>query len=162
MDLKGNIEDLAASNLENKDLFIVDILITGTSGMKKITVLLDGDKGVTIEDCARLSRKLGDLLEEKELIDSAYVLEVSSPGLDQPLKLKRQYVKNIGRRLKVMLNDQKIKTGKLEEIKEDSILLSEEVKQKGPDGKPGKKIKLIQVEIPFTEIKKSSVLIAFN
>src|SRR5436190_13576294 len=99
MDLKGKIEELVLSNLENKDLFIVDTLLSGSAGMRKITVLLDGNNGVTIEDCARLSRKLGVIIEETELIDSAYLLEVSSPGVEQPLTLKRQYVKNVGRRL---------------------------------------------------------------
>lgn len=160
MELKRKIEEIVFSSLGNESLFLVDIEITGSNAMKKVTVLLDGDKGVTVEDCAKISRILGEAIETQSLIDCAYLLEVSSPGVDQPLKLRRQYVKNIGRRLTVHLSDQQIKTGKLEEVKEDGILIQEEVAEKS-SGK-SKKIKLIPVEIPFKEIKKSNVLIAFN
>ena len=160
MELKRKIEEIVLSSLGNEALFLVEIEITGSQAMKKITVLLDGDKGVTVEDCAKISRILGEVIETQSLIESAYLLEVSSPGVDQPLKLKRQYIKNIGRRLSVLLADQQVKTGKLEEVNEDRILIQEEITEKS-SGK-SKKIKLIPVEIPFKEIKKSNVLIAFN
>lgn len=159
-DLKQKIEELAVANLEKEDLFLVDVEIGGSQAMKKVTVLIDGDQGISIEDCAKLSRKLSAILEENELIDTAYVLEVSSPGIDLPLKLKRQYIKNTGRRLSITLSDGQIKTGKLEEVKEDSLLIQEETIEKSA-GK-SKKVKLTPVEIPFSEIKKSNVLIAFN
>jgi ribosome maturation factor RimP len=159
-DLKGKIEEMVVSNLEKQDLFLVDVEIAGSQAMRKIIVLIDGDSGVTVEDCARISRKLGSLLEEQGLIEVAYVLEVSSPGIDQPLKLKRQYVKNIGRRFSFTLTDGKVKTGKLEEVKEDLILIQEELVEK--TGGKSKKVKLVPVEIPFNEIKKSNVLITFN
>lgn len=159
-DLKAKIEEIVLSNLNKEDLFLVDLQISGTHAIKKITVWVDGDKGISIEDCALISRKTGDAIEDQQLVDGAYLLEVSSPGVDQPLKLKRQYVKNIGRRLSVTMADQQVKTGKLDEVKEDRILIQEEVLEK-PGGK-SKKIKLVPVEIPFSEIKKSNVLIAFN
>lgn len=158
--LKEKIEELVLQNLGKEDLFLVDVEMGGGPAMIKITVLVDGDKGVTVEDCARISRKISGIIEEQDLIESAYVLEVSSPGVDQPLKLKRQYRKNIGRRVSVVLADQQVKTGKLEDVKEDRILIQEELTEK-TTGK-SKKIKLVPVEIPFSEIKKSNVLIAFN
>jgi ribosome maturation factor RimP len=162
MELRGKVEELVNKYLENPSLFIVEVIITGGGNMKKILILLDGDKGVTIAECASVSRRLGAELEELNLIDSPYLLEVSSAGLDQPLKLKRQYFKNKGRRLSIMLADESIKTGKLEEVKEDSILVTAEEKEKKSNGKPGKKIVLVPVEIPFSDIKKSSVLVSFN
>lgn len=158
-DLKGKIEEMVLANLGKEDLFLVEVEIAGSQAMRKIIVLLDGDNGVSVEDCAKVSRKLGALLEEQALIEVAYVLEVSSPGIDQPLKLKRQYVKNTGRRLTLILTDGQVKTGKLEEVKDDLILIQEELVEKA--GK-SKKVKLVPVEIPFNEIKKSNVLIAFN
>ena len=162
MELRGKVEELVNKYLENPSLFIVEIVITGGGNMKKILILLDGDKGVTIDECASVSRRLGAELEELNLINSPYLLEVSSAGLDQPLKLKRQYFKNKGRRLSILLADESLRTGKLEEVKEDSILISAEEKEKKSNGKPGKKIVLVPVEIPFSDIKKSSVLVSFN
>lgn len=161
-DLKVRIEELVVKNLNKEDLFLVDVLVSGSQGgTKKITVLIDGDKGVSVEDCAELSRKLGIELETENLIDTAYILEVSSPGIDLPLKLKRQYKKNVGRKLSVLLNDQETKTGKLAEVNENSIVLEEELKEKGA-GIKGKKVNTTVVEIPFDQIMKSNVLIAFN
>jgi ribosome maturation factor RimP len=87
---------------------------------------------------------------------------VGSPGLDQPLKLKRQYDKNVGRKLSVMLTDNSIKTGKLEQVKPESILIQAEEKEIKTNGKPGKKIVIVPVEIPFSNIKKSNVVVSFN
>jgi ribosome maturation factor RimP len=162
MDLRGEIEELVNKYLENLSLFIVEIMISGGGNIKKIVVLLDGDEGVNIAECASVSRRLGAELEELNIINSPYLLEVSSAGLDQPLKLKRQYLKNKGRRLSIMLADDSIKTGKLEAVKEDFILINAEEKEKKSNGKPGKKIVLVPVEIPFSDIKKSNVLVSFN
>lgn len=161
-DLKSRIEEIVVGNLKKEDLFLVDTHISGApNGMKKITVWIDGDKGISVEDCAEISRKLGEALETLNLIETAYVLEVSSPGIDQPLKLKRQYQKNVGRKLSVTLLDQQVKTGKLSSVNEHAIVLDEEIKEKGLSGK-GKKLTIQTVEIPFDQIKKSNVLIAFN
>lgn len=159
-DLKGKIEEIVVESLEKEEHFLVDLEISGSRVMKKITIWIDGDKGFTVEDCALISRKIGEQIELQNIIESAYVLEVSSPGVDQPLKLKRQYVKNIGRRISVVMLDQQIKKGKLEEVREDGIRIQEEIPEK--PGSKSKKMKLIPVEIPFNEIKKSNVLIAFN
>ncbi|MBX9853027.1 MAG: ribosome maturation factor RimP [Cytophagaceae bacterium] len=157
MDLKGKIEELAARNLGKNELFLVETHISANPGMRKITVLVDGDKGVTVEDCVLISRKLGEAIELENLIDSPYLLEVSSPGVDFPLQSKRQYQKNIGRRVTVTLNDQEVKVGKLEEIKENGIVILEEQKEGGKE----KKRKLMIKEIRFSDIKKCNVLIAF-
>lgn len=157
-DLEGKIEAMATASISREDLFLVGIHLGGSPAHRKVVVWVDGDKGVSIDDCAEISRKLGEKIEESGVIDSSYLLEVSSPGIDQPLKLKRQYQKNKGRRLAVTLQDQQVKTGKLEEVREDSIVLLEEKNDK--DGK--KKTSSFPVEINFGDIKKSNVLIAFN
>src|SRR4051812_14338535 len=162
MDLKAKIEELTGQYLDNPALFLVEVLIGGNANMRKIMVVLDGEPAVTIDECASLSRRLGHELEESNIIDSPYLLEVGSPGLDQPLKLKRQYEKNTGRKLSVTLADGSIKTGKLEQVKPDSILIQAEEKEKKSNGKPGKKILIVPVEIPFSDIKKSNVVVSFN
>ncbi|MFL5731432.1 MAG: ribosome maturation factor RimP [Cytophagaceae bacterium] len=162
MDLKAKIEELTGQFLNNPALFLVEVLIGGNSGMRKITVVLDGEPSISIEECAAVSRKLGHELEESNIIDSPYLLEVGSPGLDQPLKLKRQYQKNVGRKLSVQLADDSIKTGKLEEVTPDFIRIQAESKEVKSNGKPGKKIVTVPVEIPFSDIKKSNVVVSFN
>jgi ribosome maturation factor RimP len=162
MDLKAKIEELTGQYLENPALFLVEVIIGGNTNMRKITVILDGDPAVSIEECASVSRRLGNILEEGNIIDSAYILEVGSPGLDQPLKLKRQYDKNVGRKLSVMLTDNSIRTGKLEQVKPASIVIQAEEKEMKSNGKPGKKIITMPVEIPFSDIKKSNVVVSFN
>ncbi|MCR6639771.1 MAG: ribosome maturation factor RimP [Sporocytophaga sp.] len=128
MKIEEKILQIAEKNLSSDDLFIVDLVITGNSGRQKISITLDGDNGVDIDTCAYLSRKVGNEIEETNLIDAAYVLEVSSPGIDQPLKLKRQYYRNIGRRVSVTLLDDSQINGLLKEVNEELIVLDAEKK----------------------------------
>lgn len=155
MELKERIEALVTENIKDDTQFLVDVVISSKKGPTKILILLDGDNGVNIDDCAEISRAVGYHLEEQEIIDVKYTLEVSSPGVDYPLKTKRQYKKNIGREVKVTSNfDEEVK-GVLKEVKEESILLEKEVKR-------GKKIELCEVEMPLQDIKKTIVQISFK
>ena len=88
------------------------------------------------------------------MLDEAYTLEVSTPGLDQPLKLKRQFTKNIGRKLKVKLPD-KIEEGRLEAVYEERITL---IKETGS----GKKKESTSIDINFSQIEKAFVLVSFK
>lgn len=122
----------------------------------KILVTLDGDAGVSIEDCAELSRKLSDVLDADEQVDENYILEVSTPGLDQPLKLYRQYKKNIGRVVKVKLTEEaKPAEGTLSGVTETGITLS----HKSGKGKKSEEQELI---IPFSSIDKAFVTVSFK
>lgn len=163
MNIKDRIIDIVKKEL-GEEFFLVDVIISGykrsnirqTAGVK-ILVLVDGDHGISIDKCAGISRNLGNALEDESLMESAYLLEVSSPGLDHPLKLKRQYRKNVGRKVKVHLNNDQVKEGELLGVTKEKILLKEEMKEKGR-----KKIIYNEVEIPFTDIKKTNVLISFK
>ena len=129
------------------DLFLLEVRPTGS----KYEVFLDGDNGVTIEMCRKVSRSLEEQLEEKGLVDAKYTLEVSSPGADRPLTMPRQYNKHTGRTLSVTLQDGSVLQGKLKEMHADGLLLTEKHK-KGT----------VQHDIPFAEIKESVVQISFN
>lgn len=123
MAFKEQIESFLEPYLEEGKYFIVDIQTKATRASQKIMILLDSDEGITIQECADISRALGNDLEAANLIESAYTLEVSSPGLDQPLRLPRQYQKNVGRSIKVVLTSGETLTGTLAEAKEESIIL---------------------------------------
>ena len=101
MDVVEEIRNFAARNL-SPDKFVVEVLISGKKIPKRVLVIIDGDRGITIDDCAELSRALSKEFDERAFFgDENYLLEVSTPGLDHPLKLKRQYHKNTGRNLRV-------------------------------------------------------------
>ena len=153
MELVQKIRELAESHLVDKDHFVVDVLISKYKPTK-VVVQLDGDKGISIDSCAEVSRKLSEELETLNLIEGAYNLEVGTPGLEVPLKLKRQYAANIGRRVKVQVEGNEFVEGKLLEVSEEQIILETFSKEK--------KKELIKMEVLFSDIKKTIVTVSFN
>ncbi len=155
-DLKHVILDLVQKHLPDQAHFIVEVKIDRVADKTKILILVDADQGMTIAACASLSRALSGELETNENLDEAYILEVSSPGLDYPLTEKRQYQKNSGRSLKVYLLSGEEVVGKLKEVEELGIKLVVTKKEKG------KKSVEEEQSISFNEIKKSIVQVSFN
>lgn len=155
MDIAQKIRELAQSHLSDASHFVIDVVISKHKP-HKVSVFLDGDNGITIDHCSNLSRALSEDLDKLDLIKENYMLEVGTPGLDQPLKLKRQFVKNIGRGLKVVRKDKTIWQGKLTAATELGVNLEVEEKAKG------KKVELKPVEIPFSEIEKAIVIVSFK
>ncbi|GAA4431990.1 hypothetical protein GCM10023188_20060 [Pontibacter saemangeumensis] len=148
---------MAEASLPEQDLFIVDVAVSDTPVRPKITVLADGEQGITIDQCATISRRINKQIEEMLGEEEAsYVLEVSSPGLDFPLTQPQQFRRNLGRSLKLRLQDGTEKTGKLEEVTGTGLSLLEEVKQKG------KKATYVPVQIPYGDIVKANVVISFK
>lgn len=143
---------------EDESLFLVDAEIKGNEGNLTVVVLIDGDQGVDIDRCAEISRELGNILEEEEMIESKYRLEVSSPGIEQPIKLIRQYHKNIGRDFKVDTFDGEQFKGKLIEVLESELVFNELTEQpKRPNKYSDEK-----VNISLDNINKAKVLISFT
>jgi ribosome maturation factor RimP len=134
------------------DHFLVEVRVKPTNNIK---VFIDGDKGISIEKLVQYNRKLYKEIEEGGMFPNGdFSLEISSPGLDEPLKLLRQYRKNIGRFAEVM-DLEGVKTeGKLVEVGETEIVL-EEIKGKG------KKAETVQHRIPFNNIKTTKIQIKF-
>jgi ribosome maturation factor RimP len=155
-DLKHVIVDLVEKHLPDAEHFIVEVKIERVADKTKVLVLVDADQGMTIAACAKLSRALSGELETSELLEDAYTLEVSSPGLDYPLTEKRQYLKNQGRSLKVYLQTGEEILGKLKEVEELGIKLGVTKKEKGKKSVEEERI------VPFNEIKKSIVQVSFN
>ncbi|MBW7466619.1 ribosome maturation factor [Pontibacter aydingkolensis] len=147
---------MAEDSLPDNDLFIVDISVSDSAVRPKITVLADGEQGITIAQCATISRRINKRIEEAFGEEISYVLEVSSPGVDFPLTQPQQFKRNVGRSLKVKMQDGTEKTGKLEEVTETGINLLEEIKQKG------KKATYVPVQVPYGDIVKANVVISFK
>ena len=154
MNIEQKVSELVGQKIADRpDLFLVDVKMHPNG---KLSVLLDGDNGVGIADCVAVSRHVGYHLEEENIIEHAYNLEVSSPGIDAPLKLKRQYEKNIGRNLSIKQADSLKREGTLLQVAEDGIVIEEKIKEKG------KKAELIESHIPFEQITETKVLISFK
>ena len=146
---------------DREDLFIVDVKMHANG---KLVILVDGDKGIAIEDCVAISRHVGFHLEEENAIDEAYNLEVSSPGIDTPLKQKRQYEKNIGRNISILQGDNTKREGKLVQVTDEGVNIEEKVKipAGASGGGKGKKANLVESFIPFDQISETKVLISFK
>ncbi|WMJ72561.1 ribosome maturation factor RimP [Cytophagaceae bacterium ABcell3] len=155
MELKEQITEITNKYITDPSFFLVDVIISGNSGMTKIKVILDGDKGVSIDDCASISRKVASEIEENKLIENAHVLEVTSPGLDQPITMLRQYKKNIGRKVEVTVQENKVFKGELKEVYDDKIIINAE------SGK-GKKTTYALTELPMKDIIKTNILVSFS
>ena len=155
MSVDKRIRELIEEKLADRpDLFIVEIKI---ASQNKVTILLDGDNGIGIHDCALVSRHVGFHLEEENLIDQAYNLEVSSPGLDTPLVLDRQFQKNIGRTIEIKLPEGKKAEGTLLKLDEQTITILETVKQKGK-----KNTTTIEKEINKSDMAEVKVMVSFK
>jgi ribosome maturation factor RimP len=147
--LSGLLEEQLA---EDPAYYLVDLKIKPTNNIK---VFVEGDQGITIEKCVAINRKFYRKLEELGLFpDNDFSLEVSSPGLDEPLKLYRQYRRNIGRPVEVILNDGTKVEGKLLDAQESRIVV-EEVKG------GNKKKETILHNLLFDHIKSTKIQVVF-
>lgn len=156
MNIEKRVRELVEEKITaegRSDLFIVDIKMQANGNL---IILVDGDSGIGIDDIVSISRHVGFHLEEENLIETAYNLEVSSPGIDAPLTLIRQYLKNIGRSLSIKITDGTKREGKLTGITEDAILIDEKIKEKG------KRAVVIETVVPINQIAETKVLISFK
>ncbi|CAN5867369.1 N/A [soil metagenome] len=151
-----NIRALLEETLEDNTVYVVDVTVSDSPVKPKVTIKADSDEGISIDQCALLSRRLARKIEEAYGPEVSYVLEVTSPGLDHPLSSDRQYRRNIGRKLRILLKDGSEKTGTLDEVADDRIKLTEDVKGKN------KKITPTPAEVSFEDIVKANIIISFK
>lgn len=139
---------------ENPSLFLIDLQVSEAG---QIVVIMDGDEGITVQDCVNASRKIEHNLDPEE----DFSIEVTSAGVSSPLVNIRQYRKNTGREIEVyMTNGRKI-SGQLIQIQEEEIVLLQKIREPKPIGK-GKITVEKKLTIPFTEINKTIVTLKFN
>ncbi len=144
------IEALLEPLLEGSDMFVTGIRIRPTNNIK---VFLDADSGLDISKCATVNRKLYHAIEEQALYpDGDFSLEVSSPGIDEPLISMRQYRKNIGRTVEVTPIEGQAFSGQLKEVHDDRITLHIKGTKKAPPQ---------DIDISFDVIKTTIVQVTF-
>ena len=140
--------------LEGTPFFLVELKVkTGN----RIMVFIDGDQGVTIDDCANLSRYIESKLDRNV---EDYSLEVSSAGADAPLKFKRQYPKHVGRTLRLKLRDNIELQGELTAVNESGIIVKTLEKQKTPEGK--QKRVTVEKGLSFDDILEARIELSFK
>jgi len=148
----NDVSHLAEPLLHEFDLEIVDIEFQFESGRWILRVFIDKEGGITVDDCTNVSRELGDLIEAEDIIDYPYVLEISSPGLNRPLKKESDFMRSIGKMVKLRMsrpiNRRKNFTGRLANVREGIISLLVDDSN--------------LVELPLKEIDKARVKYEFN
>ena len=141
----AKIEEIVSS----LGFFLIETIIRGDNHLRIIEIFIDGEKGITTDDCSEVSRKINDAIESDNLIDSNYRLDVSSPGVDRPLKFLAQYGKHLNRKFDVTFseNDENKKlTAKLVRIEKDDLIFEANKSE---------------YKINFNKIVKAKVLISF-
>ncbi|WP_175620639.1 ribosome assembly cofactor RimP [Chryseobacterium schmidteae] len=155
MEFRKNIETLLNDFLQTReDLFLIDLKF---SAGDDITVILDGDQGVTVQDCLDASRAIEFNMDREE---HDFSLQVMSAGLSEPLSTPRQFRKNIGREIEVLLTDSSEIEGELAEVDEEKITLVLRYRKPKEVGK-GKVDVEEEKEIPYSDIKKALVVLKF-
>ena len=154
MTFKDKVNGLVLEGLlEKPTVFLIDLTITDSF---KIIVTLDGDNGVALQDCIDISRAIENNLDREE---QDFSLEVASVGVGSPLKMVRQYKKNVGRTVIVKLATETIEA-ELVEANDNFIILSWKAREPKKIGK-GKETVQKRQEIPYTEIKEAIVTVTF-
>lgn len=155
MDFKNKVKDLLEEGLaEHPELFLIDFSI---SADYKISVVIDGDNGVNLQDCIDVSRSIEHNLDREE---QDFSLEVASAGATAPLKFPRQYKKNIGRTIEVTTDDDNKIEAKLIDANDEAVKLEWKAREPKKIGK-GKETVVKNAEIPYISIKKAVVVISF-
>lgn len=153
--MRERVEELLNEALEQKpELFLIDLTI---SEANQIRVIIDGDKGVTVQDCIDVSRAIEHNLDREE---QDFSLEVHSAGVSEPLTMVRQFRKNLGRKLKVQTSEETVE-GKLAEVDDVAVTLQWKAREPKPIGK-GKVTVDKEAVIPYNDIVEAKVMITFN
>jgi ribosome maturation factor RimP len=141
---KEKIENIVNEYIQNSPLFLVDVKITKSN---KITVTIDGDKGVIVDDCVNLSREIEKKMNRDE---EDFELTVTSFGLEESFNMVRQYKKNVGEMVEVTLLDKEKVIGVLKEADDEKILVERKVKKE-----------IETIPIFYKDISKTKLIIKF-
>ena len=160
MELRDKITEWLQPLLTEQNLFLVDVKIAGRG---KVEIYADGDEGITISQCAEISRFLEKHLDGSGLVSDDYMLDVSSPGMSNPLRVPRQYKKRIGRILEIVKADGTEVEAQLVKADDEKISLlpmAKVVKKKKKGTKTEESVEApMEFELKYAEIKKALIQI---
>ena len=151
---RETITDLVTKYIKGSSLFVVDIHVSRSNDIR---IVVDNQGGVSIKECAELSREIERSLSRD---DQDFHLEVSSPGLSEPLKVLQQYRKNIGRNVEVITTEGQKHEGKLIRMTNNGLIIEELVKIKGENKRP--EIRAVEKEFDFDLIRSTKVMVSYK
>jgi ribosome maturation factor RimP len=151
---KETVANLVALHTEGSGLFVVDIHVSPSNNIR---ILVDSPKGVSLGECISLSKAIEGSLDRDQY---DFDLEVSSPGLSEPLKVVSQYSKNIGRDVEVIAQDGQKHTGRLIRITGNGFVIAEHIKIKGEKKRP--EIKTMEREFDYNLIRSTKVVVSYK
>lgn len=126
MEVTDKLKSLVTTELEWVGLELIDLKLKGKPGRFRLCITADKDSGILVDECADLSRRLSRMTELDQLLGANYQLEISSPGMDRPLRTESEFRMKIGRFLEVTYSDNRIERrvkGKLSDVLQDGIYL---------------------------------------
>lgn len=151
MSLQDALTELLKPAVENAGFFLEQVLVTNPGNHRILTCVVDGPKPLNLDEVTVVSRLISELLDESELIDDAFTLEVTSPGVDRPLTQRRHWEKNVTRVISMSMNDGSSLTARLTELRENDATFVENIK-----GRMKTHI------IVLADIKKANVEVEFS
>ncbi len=156
MNFEKTVRDLLEEVLDNHpSLFLIDFSIDSSSAIR---VVVDGDQGVVLQDCVNISRHIEHNLDREEY---DFSLEVTSVDATAPLVMPRQYVKNIGRKIKIDTHAGEAFEGTIREANDNNVVLQWKAREPKPIGK-GKRTVEKEKSLLYNEINKAKIIIQFN
>lgn len=160
-DIKERVHELAGQVAEDEGLELVDVIILGSGRKPLLRVIIDKESGVTVGDCERTSRGIEALLDVEDIIKAAYTLEVSSPGLDRPLKEMKDFERNRGKLARVVtsekIGNETFFIGRIIDTGDNWIRLRIEEKQARGHAKKKGAEEHKDAFIPFEKISKAKL-----
>jgi ribosome maturation factor RimP len=149
IDHSEELQKMIASLLEDEGVDLIEFKFSKTQGRALLRLLVDkGPDGITVGECSRLNKKIGNLLDERDIIGDSYLLEVSSPGVDRPLAVKKDFLRCRGKKVKFLFS----------EPVEDRFELDAEIKDAGEDSvtvEAGGRL----ISVPLAKINKAQQII---
>jgi len=152
MSLSEKITELVQPVVENAGFFLEDVHVLSPGKHRIITCIVDGKTPLNLDQVTSVSRDISELLDSAEFMDeTAFTLEVTSPGVDRPLTLSRHWQKNLNRLVKVVNQDGSVVNGRITTIEDTQVILIEDIKGKSKEH-----------TIAFADVKRATVEIEFN
>lgn len=151
MSLQDSLIELLTPAVENAGFFLEAVLISSPGNHQILTCVIDGPKPLNLDEVTVVSRLISDLLDETDLINGAFTLEVTSPGVDRPLTQRRHWEKNVSRLISMVMHDGSILTGRLTELRDVDAIFIENIKGR-----------MKTHTISLADIKKAHVEVEFS
>ena len=151
MSLQDSLVELLRPAVENAGFFLEQVLVSNPGNHRIVTCIVDGPKPLNLDEVTVVSRLISELLDESTVIDDAFTLEVTSPGVDRQLTERRHWEKNVTRIISMVMNDGATLTGRLTELRADDATFVENIK-----GRMKTHI------IVLADIKKANVEVEFS